>query len=114
MPSFATPCSRERDERAAKSAAHEQELVELRRAFDQKHETLQASLKARGEENDELRQGLERERADSAAKMAAHEAELRRLRLAFDGERVGLQAKLKARATNSRRFASLPGASTKP
>jgi hypothetical protein len=88
---------REREERAAKVASYEQDLLDLHQAFDQKQEALQASLKARGEENDELRGGLERERADGAAKIAAHEAELHRLRLAFDGERIGLQARLKAR-----------------
>ena len=88
---------REREERAAKVAAHEQDLLDLRQGFDQKHGALQASLQARGEESDELGRALERERADGAAKMATHEAELHRLRLAFDGERVGLQAKLKAR-----------------
>ena len=41
--------SRERDERAAKSAAHEEALNELRAAFDQKREALQATLETRVE-----------------------------------------------------------------
>jgi len=61
---------RERDERAAKSTAHEEALTGLRVAFDQKREALQA----------------------------AREAELSELRLAFDRERGELQAQLKARA----------------
>ncbi|HTB01181.1 MAG TPA: hypothetical protein VK804_11945 [Bradyrhizobium sp.] len=94
---FRETLHREREERAAEGAAHEQDLIDLRQAFDQKHETLQASLQARGEEGDDLRSRLERERADGALRLAAHEAELHRLRLAFDGERIGLQARLKAR-----------------
>jgi hypothetical protein len=88
---------RERDERAAKSAAHEEALDGLRLAFDQKREALQAALEARGGECDELRVALERERDDGAARLAARDAELSELRLAFDRERGELQAQLKAR-----------------
>jgi hypothetical protein len=88
---------REREERAAKSAAHEEALAGLRLAFDQKREALQAALQARVEECDELRRALERERDDGAAKAAAHAAELSGLRLAFERERSGLQAELQAR-----------------
>jgi len=89
--------SRERAERAAQSAAHEEALAGLRAAFDQKREALQATLEARGEECDRLRRELERERDDGAAKLAAREGELSELRRAFDRERVELQAQLKAR-----------------
>ena len=88
---------RERDERAAKSLAHEEALAGLRVAFDQKREALQATLEARGEECEQLRRALERERDDGAARLAAREAELSGLRLAFDRERGELQAQLKAR-----------------
>ena len=89
--------SRERDERAAKSAAHEEALNELRTAFDQKREALQTTLEARMEECDRLRCDLDREREDGAAKSTARESELSELRLAFDRERGELQAELKAR-----------------
>ena len=89
--------SREREERAAKSVAHEEALTGLRVAFDQKREALQAALEAQATECDELRHALERERGDGAAKLAAREAELSELRLAFDRERGELQAQLKAR-----------------
>jgi chromosome segregation ATPase len=89
--------SRERDERAAKSSAHEEALAGLRAAFDQRRKALQATLEARGEECEQLRRALERERDDGAAKWAAREAELSELRLAFDRERGELQAQLKAR-----------------
>jgi len=89
--------SHERDERAAKSVAHEEALAGLRVAFDQKREALQASLEAQATECDELRRALERERDDGVAKLATREAELSELRLAFDRERGELQAQLKAR-----------------
>jgi chromosome segregation ATPase len=89
--------SRERDERAAKSVAHEEALTGLRVAFDQRREALQAALEAQATECDELRRALERERDDGVAKLAAREAELSELRLAFDRERGELQAQLKAR-----------------
>jgi hypothetical protein len=88
---------RERDERAAKSGAHEEALTGLRVAFDQKREALQAALEAQAKECDELRHALERERDDGVANLAAREAELSGLRLAFDRERGELQAQLKAR-----------------
>ena len=90
--------SSERDQREAKSAAHEQALVGLREAFDQKLVALQVSLGARGEECDQLRRDLERERVDRAEKMGASEAESNRLRAAFDRERSELQAELRARS----------------
>ena len=89
--------SREREERAAKSAAHEEALTGLRVAFDQKREALQATLEAQATECDELRRALERERDGGVAKLAEREAELSGLRLAFDRERSELQAQLKAR-----------------
>jgi hypothetical protein len=89
--------SREREERAAKSAAHEESLAGLRLAFDQKREALQAALEARVGECDELRHALERERDDGAAKLTAHAGDLSGLRLVFDRERGELQAQLKAR-----------------
>ena len=89
--------SGERDERAAKSAAHEEALNELRTAFDQKREALQTTLEARMDECDRLRCDLDREREDGAAKLTARENELSELRLAFDRERDELQAQLKAR-----------------
>ncbi len=88
---------RERDERAAKSLAHEEALAGLRVAFDQKREALQATLEARGEECEQLRRALEHERDGGAETLAAHEAELSELRLAFDRERGELQAQLTAR-----------------
>jgi DNA repair exonuclease SbcCD ATPase subunit len=88
---------RERDERAAKSAAHEEALNELRAAFDQKREALQAALEARVEECDQLRRDLDREREVGAKRWAAREGDLSGLRLAFDRERDELQAQLKAR-----------------
>jgi hypothetical protein len=66
--------SRERDERAAKSAAHEAALNELRATFDQR-----------------------REREDGAAELAARERELSELRLAVGRERDELQDRLRAR-----------------
>ena len=89
--------SREREERAAKSAAHEEALTGLRVAFDQKREALQATLEVQAAECDELRRALERERDGGVAKLAEREAELSELRLAFDRERSELQAQLKAR-----------------
>ena len=89
--------SSERDQRAAKSATHEEALVGLRGTFDQKLVALQMSLGARGEECDQLRSDLERERGDSAEKLGASEAESYRLRVAFDRERSELQAELRAR-----------------
>jgi chromosome segregation ATPase len=89
--------SRVRDERAAKSAAHEEALNELRTAFDQKREALQATLETRVEECDQLRHDLDREREDGATELAARERELSELRLAFDRERDELQARLRAR-----------------
>jgi chromosome segregation ATPase len=89
--------SRERDERAAKSAAHGEALTGLRLAFDQKRDALQAALEARGEECEQLRHALERERDDGAAKLAARERELSELRLSVERERAQLQAQLKAR-----------------
>ena len=88
---------RERDERAAKSAAHEAALNELRAAFDQKREALQATLETRVDECDQLRRDLDREREDGAAELAARESELSELRLAFGRERDELQDRLKAR-----------------
>jgi hypothetical protein len=89
--------SREGDERAAKSAAHEEALNELRAAFDQKRQVLQATLETRVEECDQLRRDLDREREDGAAELAARERELSELRLVFDRERDELQARLRAR-----------------
>ena len=89
--------SREREERAAKSVAHEEALTGLRVAFDQKREALQAALEVQAAECDELRRALERERDGGVAKLAEREAELSELRLAFDRERSELQAQLKAR-----------------
>jgi chromosome segregation ATPase len=89
--------SSERDQRAAKSAAHEEALVGLRGAFDQKLVALQVGLGTRGEECDQLRSDLERELGDSAEKLGASEAESYRLRVAFDRERSELQAELRAR-----------------
>jgi hypothetical protein len=88
---------RERDERAAISAAHEEALNELRTAFDQKREALQATLEARVEECDQLRRELQREREDGEARLAAREQEQAELRLGFDREREELQAGIKAR-----------------
>jgi hypothetical protein len=88
---------RERDERAAKSAAHEEALSGLRTAFDQKREALQATLEARVEECGRLRRELEREREDGEARLAAREREHSELRLGFDRERDELQARMKAR-----------------
>jgi chromosome segregation ATPase len=87
----------ERDQRAAKSAAHEEALVGLRAAFDQKLIALQVSLGARAEECDQLRSDLECERGDNAEKLGASEAESYRQRVAFDRERSELQAELRAR-----------------
>jgi chromosome segregation ATPase len=89
--------SRESDERAAKSAAQEAALNELRAAFDQKREALQATLEMRVEECDQLRRDLEREREHGRAELAARESELSELRLACDRERDELQARLRAR-----------------
>ena len=94
---FREALSRERDERAAKSAAHEEALSELRTAFDQKREALQATLAARVEECDQLRHDLECEREQGAAERAVHERELSELRIAFERERRDLQAQAKAR-----------------
>jgi chromosome segregation ATPase len=88
---------RERHERLAKSATHEESLAGLRVAFDQKREALQAALQTRGEESNQLRHDLDRERDHGAAKLAAHERQLSELRLAFDRERAELQSQLKAR-----------------
>jgi hypothetical protein len=89
--------SRERDERAARSAGHEEAFGGLRLAFDQKRDALQAALAARGEECEQLRRALERERDDGAAKLAARERELSELRHSLELERAGLQSQLKAR-----------------
>ena len=89
--------SRERDERAAKSTAHEAALNELRAAFDQKREALQATLETRVDECDQLRRDLDREREDGAAELAARESELSELRLAFGRERDQWRDRLKAR-----------------
>lgn len=89
--------TRERDERVARSQAHEQALTSLREAFDERRAALQATLEARGDECDQLRRALDREREDGAARSAALEGELSELRLAFDRERGELQAQLKAR-----------------
>jgi chromosome segregation ATPase len=89
--------SRERDERAAKSAAHEEALNALRTAFDQERDALQAALEARVEECDRLRRELERERDDGEARLAAREREHSELRLGFDRERDELQIRLMAR-----------------
>ena len=89
--------NRERDERAAKAAAHEEVLNGLRTAFDQEREALQATLEARVEECDQLRRELERERGDGEARLAAREREHVELRLGFDRERDELQARIKAR-----------------
>jgi lambda repressor-like predicted transcriptional regulator len=88
---------RERGERLAKSASHEESLVGLRVAFDQKREALQAALQTRGDECDGLRHDLDRERDHGAAKLAAHERQMSELRLSFDRERADLQAQLKTR-----------------
>jgi hypothetical protein len=89
--------SREREDRAANSAAQEETLAGLHSTFDRKHEALNAALETRGAESDQLRRDLERERDDGAAKLAAREAELSELRTAFDRERGDLQAQLKVR-----------------
>jgi len=89
--------SRERDERTAKSAAHEEALNGLRTAFDRKREALQATLEARVDECDRLRRELEREREDGEARQAAREREHAELRLGFDRERDELRARMKAR-----------------
>jgi peptidoglycan hydrolase CwlO-like protein len=89
--------NRERDERAAKSAAHEEALNELRTAFGQRHEALQATLEERVEECDQLRRELERQREDGEARLAAREREHSELRLDFDRERDELLARIKAR-----------------
>jgi chromosome segregation ATPase len=89
--------SRERDERAAKFAAHEVVLNELRAAFDQRREALQATLEARVDECDQLRRDLDRERENGAAELAARESELAELRLALGRERDEWQDRLKAR-----------------
>jgi hypothetical protein len=89
--------NRERDDRAAKSAAHEEALNGLRTAFDQKREALQATLEARIEECDQLRRELERQREDGEARLAAREREHSELRLGFDRERDESQARIKAR-----------------
>jgi len=89
--------SSEREERAAKSVAHEEALTGLRVAFDQRREALQAALEAQATECDELRRALERERDDGVTNLAAREAELSELRFAFERERGELQAQLKAR-----------------
>ena len=89
--------NRERDERAAKSAAREEGLNWLRTAFDQKREALQATLEARVEECDQLRRDLEREREDGGARLAAREREHSELWLGFNRERDELQARMKAR-----------------
>ncbi|MGZ5930494.1 MAG: hypothetical protein ACXWLX_14875 [Rhizomicrobium sp.] len=101
--------SRERDERAAKSAAHEEALAGLRLAFDQRREALQAALEARGEECDRLRHDLERQRDDGAAKLAARETELSGLRRDFDRERGEWQAQLKARGDELATFRMASG-----
>jgi chromosome segregation ATPase len=88
--------SREHDQRADKSAAHEEVLAGLRAAFDGKHEALRAALQARSEESDLLRRNLDRQRDDGAATSAASEAELSRLRSALDRERSESQAQLSA------------------
>jgi hypothetical protein len=90
--------SRERDERAATSAAQEDVLAGLHAAFDRKREALEAELQAGGAECDQLRRDLAQERDDGAAKLAASEAALSELRLAFDRERGELQAQLKVRS----------------
>jgi nucleotide-binding universal stress UspA family protein len=88
--------SRERNERATKSATHEESLAGLRVAFDQKREALQATLQARGDECNQLRHDLDRERDHGAMKLASHERQLSELRLAFERERTDLQSQLKA------------------
>jgi hypothetical protein len=89
--------NRERHERAAKAAAHEEALNALRTAFDQKREALQATVEARVEECDQLRRELERQREDGEARLAAREREHSELRLGFDRERDELQARIMAR-----------------
>ena len=88
---------RERDERLAKSATHEESLVGLCEAFDQKREVLQAALQTRGEESDRLRHDLDRERDHGAARSAAHERQISELRFSFERDRTELQTQLKAR-----------------
>ena len=85
--------SREREERAAKSAAHEEALTGLRVAFDQKREALQATLEVQAAECDELRHALERERDGGVAKLAEREAELSGLRNDLSREREERAAK---------------------
>lgn len=101
---------RERNERAAKSQSHQQDLAELRaafeleretltKAFDRERETLTAAfdgeragfaavVERRGEEFDQIRREL-------AEQSKAHELELSQLRLGFAGERHDLAARLK-------------------
>jgi chromosome segregation ATPase len=88
---------RERDQRAEKSAAHEEALAGLRAAFDAKHIALRAALQARSEECDLFRRDLERQRDEGAATSASSEAELSRHRSTFDREQSELQNQLRAR-----------------
>src|SRR3954452_776768 len=87
--------SRDRDQRAEKSAAHEEALAGLRAAFDAKHVALRVALQARSEECDLLRGALDRQRDEGASTSAASEAELSRLRSRFDRERNELQSQLR-------------------
>src|SRR3954469_991654 len=89
--------NRERDQRADKTAAHEEALAGLRAEFERKHVALQVTLETRNEEYELLRRNLDRERDESAAKSAADAAELAEQRLAFDRERGEMRAQMSAR-----------------
>lgn len=89
--------NRERDQRADKTAAHEEALAGLRAEFERKHVALQVTLETRNEEYELLRRNLDRERDERAAKSAADEAELAEQRLAFDRERGEMRAQMSAR-----------------
>jgi hypothetical protein len=86
--------SRERD--AAKLGAHEEALAGLRVAFDREREALQTTAKVRDEEVEQLRRAFEDERRELTAAVKAGEQSLAELRLALDGERAGFQTRLKA------------------
>jgi hypothetical protein len=101
--------SRERDERAAKSTAHEEALNELRATFDQRRQALQATLETRVDECDQLRRDLDREREDGAAELTVRERELSELRLASDRERDELKAALRARGDELATFRVVSG-----
>jgi hypothetical protein len=88
--------SRERDERAAKSATHDEALAGLRGTFDREREALKATLQTRSEEGDELRRALERERAEHQAQLKVRGDELAAFRVVSERERDTLREKLAA------------------